>query len=319
MPYDAPVLVLTRADVERLLDIDAMLDALERAFVALSRGDAIVPPRIAAFGEHGGVAAMPGWLPGVALEVKLVSVFPDNHRAGKPSHQGLIALFDEGDGTPIALMDAIHITAMRTAGGAAVSVRALARRGSAVLAILGAGTQGASHLQTVPRVMPELREIRIASRTLEHAAGLASQRPDAAVAESFEAAVRGADVVCCCTDAREPILRAEWLAPGTHITAVGGTFGPELDAATVQRARIFVEWRGAAEHPPPAGAHELQGVDPQRITEVGAVLSGQAPGRRTDTEITVYKSTGHAVEDAAAARMVYDRARAEGAGREVRI
>src|SRR5207245_11059632 len=204
---------------------------------------------------------------------------------------------------PIALMDAVHITAMRTAGGAAVSVRALARRGAGVLAILGAGTQGAAHLVTVPRVMPELREIRVASRTREHAVRLASRRPDAAVSASCEAAVRGADVVCCCTDAREPILRAEWIAPGTHITAVGGTFGPELDAATVQRARIVVEWRGAAEHPPPAGAHELQGVDPGRIVEIGAVLSGQAPGRRTDTEITVYKATGPAVEDPAAARL----------------
>jgi alanine dehydrogenase len=95
---------------------------------------------------------------------------------------------------------------------------------------------------------------------------------------------------------------------------VGGTFGPELDSETVAAAKVFVEWRGAALNPPPAGAHELQGLDPDRITEVGEVLAGTRPGRTSETDITVYKSTGHAVEDAATARLVYDRARAERAG-----
>jgi ornithine cyclodeaminase/alanine dehydrogenase-like protein (mu-crystallin family) len=131
---------------------------------------------------------------------------------------------------------------------------------------------------------------------------------------SFEEAVRGADVVACCTDAREPVIRREWLAEGVHVSSVGGTFGPELDQETMAAARVFVEWRGAALNEPPAGAHELQGLDPSSITEVGEVLAGTRPGRTSEHEITVYKSTGHAVEDAATARLVYDRARAVGAG-----
>jgi ornithine cyclodeaminase/alanine dehydrogenase-like protein (mu-crystallin family) len=134
------------------------------------------------------------------------------------------------------------------------------------------------------------------------------------VATSFEEAVRGADVIACCTDSRDPVIRLDWLKPGAHVSSVGGTFGPEIDRETVAAAHVFVEWRGAATNAPPAGAHELQGLDGATLTEVGEVLAGTRPGRLTDEEITVYKSTGHAVEDAATARLVYDRARAEGAG-----
>ena len=153
-----------------------------------------------------------------------------------------------------------------------------------------------------------------ASVHFEKAKALAALHKRGVVAGSFEAAVRGADVVACCTDAREPILRREWLKPGVHVSSVGGTWGPELDAATIAAGRVFVEWRGAATNAPPAGAVELQGLDAGSLTEVGEVLAGTKPGRLTGEEITIYKSTGHAVEDAAAARLVYDRAKAEGVG-----
>lgn len=308
------LLYLSRADVKRLLDVDAMLEALARAFVIHSSGKTSVPPRIAArVGDHSLLGAMAGYVPGVALESKLVSVFPGNDAKGIPSHQALIALFDEAVGTPLAVMDGTYITAIRTGGSAAVATRLLAREDARVLAILGAGAQGRSHLQTLPRVR-EFGEIRIASRNPERARELARQHPLAVAVASFEDAVRGADVVACCTDAREPILRREWLAPGAHVSAVGGTFGPELDRETVDACSIFVEWRGAATNPPPAGAHELQGRDPDSMSEIGEVIAGTRPGRRSPDELTLYKSTGHAVEDAATARLVYDRAVAQGAG-----
>ena len=308
------LLYLSRADVERLLDIDAMLDALARALVILSSGITSVPPRTAArIPDLGLMGVMAGYVPGVALEVKLVSVFPANDSRGLPSHQALIALFDESDGAPLALMDGTYITAIRTGGAAAVAARALARTDAKVLAILGAGVQGGSHLETFTRVR-DFKEIRVASRDRAKAAALAARDSRASVATSFEEAVRGADVVACCTDAREPVIRREWLAPGVHVSSVGGTFGPELDSETVAAGKVFVEWRGAALNPPPAGAHELQELDADRITEVGEVLAGTRPGRTSEHDITVYKSTGHAVEDAATARLVYDRARAEGAG-----
>ena len=307
------LLYLSRADVERVLDVDEMLEALAAALVSLSSGTTSVPPRVAARTANGLLGVMPGYVPGVALETKLVSVFPENDHRGMPSHQGLIALFDEAMGAPFALMDGTYITAIRTGGTAAVAARALAREDATVLAILGAGTQGWSHLETFPRVR-DFREIRIASRNPARAKALAERHPRALAVASFEDAVRSADVVACCTDAREPIIERSWLQPGAHVSSVGGTFGPELDRETMAAARIFVEWRGAATNAPPAGAHELQGVDPESLTEIGLVLAGQRPGRQSVDEITLYKSTGHAVEDAATARLVYDAARKRGVG-----
>jgi alanine dehydrogenase len=312
------LLYVSRREVERLLDVDTMLDALASALAAYSSGAASAPPRISVRVERGLLGVMPGYVPGVGLESKLVSVFPANDEHGLPSHQALIALFDEENGTPLALMDGTYITAIRTGGTAAVAARLLAREDAKVLAILGAGTQGRSHLETFPRVR-DFQEIRVASRNPERASDLAAHHPRAHAVPSFEQAVRGADVVACCTDAREPILRREWLSEGAHVSAVGGTFGPELDAATVRDARIFVEWRGAATSAPPAGSHELQSIDPARVTEVGEVIAGTKPGRTSRDEITVYKSTGIAVEDAATARLVYDAALKAGAGTRLEL
>ena len=302
------LLYLTRVEVEQLLDIDALLDGLSAAFISLSAGATSVPPRIAARVPDGGLLiSMVGHVPDVGLAAKLVSVFPENDTRGLPSHRALIALFSAHDGTPLAIMDGTHITAMRTGGAAAVAARALAREDAAVLAILGAGVQGASHLITFPRVR-DFSDIRIASRDTAKAARLATNHPRARAVASFEEAVKGADIVACCTDARDPILRREWLKPGAHVSSVGGTFGCELDAGTLRDGTVFVEWRGAATNVPPTGASELQGFDFHRMTEVGEVLSGARPGRRFADELTVYKSTGHAIEDVAAARLVYDAA-----------
>jgi ornithine cyclodeaminase/alanine dehydrogenase-like protein (mu-crystallin family) len=307
------LLYLSQAEVERLLDVDAMLEAIARALVLFSSGVTSVPPRTAARAPDGLLGVMAGYVPGVALEVKLVSVFPGNHGQGVPSHQALIALFNEADGTPLAVMDGTYITAIRTGGTAAVATRTLSRRDSSVLAILGAGVQGGSHLETFTHVR-DFKEIRVASRDADKAAALAARHPTARVAATFEEAVRGADVVACCTDAREPVIRREWLRAGAHVSSVGGTFGPEIDPDTMAAGKVFVEWRGAATNEPPAGAHELQRLDPSTITEVGEVLAGMKPGRTSDHDLTIYKSTGHAVEDAATASLVYARALAEGAG-----
>jgi alanine dehydrogenase len=310
------MLYLTRAEVERLLEPAAMLGALESAFRAYSTGSASVPPRTAARTPAGLLGAMPAWVSGGGLALKAVSVFPGNGALGLPSHQGVITLFDERDGGLLSVMDAEHITAMRTGGGAAVSVRILARSGATTLAILGAGVQGHAHLATVA-LTRKFKEIRVSSRNIETAHALAATDKRCVVVETFEEAVRGADVVCCCTDAHAPITQWEWFSPGTHVTSVGGTFGPEVDPETMRSSRVFVEWKGAAENAPPAGAHELQGREVATVTEVGEVLAGLKPGRQDDDEITVYKSTGSGFEDAVTARMVYDAAVAAQIGTEL--
>jgi alanine dehydrogenase len=310
------VLVLSRAEVRRLLDLDQLLEALERAFVELSAGRASVPPRIAASTERGFLAAMPGYADGI-LETKLVSVFAGNHDVGLPSHQATIALFDDETGKPLALMDGTEITAVRTGAASAVATRALARPDARVLAVLGAGVQARSHIDAVTRVR-QFDEVRVASRNPEHAAALAAEVGGTACA-SFEEAVSAADVVCACTDAGEPIFPADWLAPGMHVTSVGASReGPELDPAVVRAGLLAVESRVAFE-PYPAGAHELQGVDPSAAVELGEILAGTREGRTSADEITVYKSTGHAVEDAAAAGLVYRRALEDGVGTEVEL
>src|SRR5437773_956458 len=165
-----------------------MLDALAAALVILSSGKASVPPRTAVRLDGGLLGVMPSHVPGVALESKLVSVFPGNEEHGLPSHQALIALFDENTGAPQALMDGTYITAIRTGGTAAVAARVLARQDAAVLSILGAGVQGWSHLETFPRVR-DFREIRIASRNVDrarrgprrHEAGTGQRRRDHAL------------------------------------------------------------------------------------------------------------------------------------------
>jgi alanine dehydrogenase len=310
------MLVLSRAEVEAALDVDALLKALEGAFVDVSTGRASVPPRISAGAPAGFLGAMAAYVDGT-LASKLVSVFEGNHERGLPSHQALVALFDAGDGRPLAVLDGTYITAIRTAGASAVATHALAREDAAVLTVLGGGVQGHAHLEVLPRVR-SFRQIRVASRTPEHAEGAASAH-GATVVGSFEDAVRGADVVCLCTNSPDPVIDREWLEPGAHVTSVGfAARGGELDEGTVRAGLLVVESRVALA-PPPAGATELQGLRAEDVVELGEILAGSHPGRTSEAEITVYKSMGHAAEDAAAARLVYERALADGLGVEVEL
>ena len=310
------MLILSRADVEALLDLDELLDRLVDGFIEVSEGRASVPPRVAAFAPDGFLGAMPGYVAGV-LEAKLVTVFSGNHERNLPSHNALIALFDSDTGIPLAVLDGEYITAMRTAGGSAVATMTLARANASALAILGSGVQGRAHLEMVRRVH-KFSDVRIASRTHDHADALA-ERMNATAADSFEGAVRGAHVVCVCTDSTTPVIDRSWLEPGTHVTSVGANpRGGELDEGTVRAGLLVVESRTALE-PPPAGAYELQGLEPDDVVELGEILSGKHPGRTSDDEITVYKSIGHAMEDAVAAKLVYDAALTQGAGTSVSI
>ncbi|HVC77073.1 MAG TPA: ornithine cyclodeaminase family protein [Candidatus Micrarchaeaceae archaeon] len=309
------VLMLSQVDVAALLDLPRLLDALEEGFRALSSGRVEVPARTSVTAEREGwLASMPGYGAGLGLGVKLVSVFPQNHSAGLPSHQALIALFDSATGSPMAVMDGTRITAIRTAGTAAVSVRHLARDDARVLAILGAGVQGHAHLEILPLVR-NFEEIRIASRTIESARRLAERDPKAHAVATYEDAVRGADVVAMCTHSGTPVIRREWVGPGTHVSSVGFSAPDgELDRGLAAAASLFVESRAAAFSPPPVGCMELVGMDPNRATEMGELLLHARPGRQSADEITVYKSMGHAVEDLAASGLVYKEALAKGAG-----
>lgn len=310
------LLVLSRAVVAKCLDLVALRERLSQAFIAYSDGATSVPPRMASVTPVGLLAAMPGFVPDVGFGLKAVTVFAGNHGTDIPSHQGLIALFDPTNGSPVAVMDASLITEVRTALCAAMGVDLGARRDATSLAVIGAGALGHEHMRVLHGIRP-WTEIRIASRTLANAEALAAKYPGSRAVVTFEEAVCGADVVCLCTDAAEAVIQHEWLAPGVHVSSVGR--GAEIPAATMDAAMadgvVIVEWRGAALNSPPAGAHELQRHDATAMVEIGEILSGRAVGRRNDSSITVYKSTGHAIEDLAAAKVVLDTAMAHGLGR----
>jgi ornithine cyclodeaminase/alanine dehydrogenase-like protein (mu-crystallin family) len=248
---------------------------------------------------------MPSYVPGAALAAKVISVFPRNHLTGMPSHQGLIAMFDDTDGRLVCIMDATTVTAARTAAVSTVAVSALAPPQASVLTIVGSGVQAKAHLASLTD-MGHFAEVRVVGRDLDRASVVAALRPDTVAFADVQAAVLGADVVACCTAAKAPVLEHAWLERGCHVLSVGS--GPELDQATVRAGLVFVEWRGAVTNPPPAGASELQGLDPDCVVELGTVLGDGGPARIPAARNRIFKSTGLAVEDAAAARVIYDAA-----------
>ena len=301
------VLVLDRAQTRAALDPERVTAAVADALVAIARGQVSAPPRIAATAPAGLLGAMPAHVPGLGLAAKLVSVFAEPGRAGRSAHRGVVALFDEHNGRPLALMDAEPVTAVRTAAVATLSMLALARPDRARVAVIGSGAQAAAQLALLAAVEPGIPVV-IGARDPRRARELADRHPRA-TADGIEAAVRGADVVFCCTGARTPVIHRSWLRDGAHISSVGGSAGPELDVDTVRDGSLFVEWSGAVSCAPPAGAHELQGLAEEHAALLGAVLGGEHPGRRGATELTVFKSTGHAALDVAAASVVHAFAR----------
>ena len=328
------MLLLNRTEVERLLDLDALIDALAQAMVELTDGRVSQPPRIGAQIQkrEGNLLVMPAYLPGSeSLAVKLVSIFPHNHDLGVPSHQALIAVFDAETGAPAAIMDGEQITAMRTAAGSALATRLLARPDANVLAILGTGVQASAHAVAIPRVRP-ITEIRIAGRNADRARAMAIAYSvelgiPAEGTDSFEEAVSGADIVCACTHADSPVLKGKWLDDGAHVNSVGLNFqGRELDEEVVRRSKVFVESRQAALAPAPAGANDLTWpirdgiIDGSHVlAEIGELVKGTHPGRTSDDEITLYKSVGVAAQDAVAARMVLAAAIEKGAGLNIEM
>jgi ornithine cyclodeaminase len=326
------VLVLSRADVERLLDLDLLREAVASAMADLSAGRASMPARIAALVSErdGFLAAMPAYLPSSgALTTKLVSLFPRN--TDRPTHQAVIVVFDPANGTPVALMDGEAITAARTAAASALATDLLARRDARVLAVIGTGVQARAHLRAVPRVR-EFSDIRVAGHHHDKARALADEArawvgAGVRAVATYEEAETGADVVSAATHSPEPVVRREWLSRGTHVTSVGyNTAGREVDAATFRDSLLVVESRAAALAKPPAGSNDIAmaiaegAMTPDHVhAELGELVSGARPGRADAAQITLYKSVGVAVQDAAAAALVLEAARRERVGRDVEI
>lgn len=298
----AAPMVLSAGQVEQLLDLNELMAAMEEALIALSAGKVVQPVRgIVPITEHTGWLGLMSAVYEDVIGVKLVTVFPNNAARGLHTHNATIQLFAAETGVPLAMMDGRVITAWRTAAVSALATRVLASPDARVLAILGSGVQARTHYKALQGVR-KFQEVRVWSRNPDHAAAFAGEI--GGVVTTLEQAVRGADVVTTVTNYTEPFLEGAWLKDGAHVNAVGavGTWSRELHDSVLHGASVAVESRAAALQE----SGEIMHSNSQIYAELGELLAGTKA--RPQSGNTVYKGLGVAVEDAAAARLIYRKA-----------
>jgi len=298
MKTDQP-LFLNEEQVREHLRMIELIPAMEKALIDFSAGRVTQPVRsIISIDPPGGfLGLMPALTPN-GLGLKAVTFYPSNVERGIPTHMATIFLVDPQTGTPLAIIDGRYITEMRTAAVSAVATKLLASPGAKVLAILGSGVQARSHVEAL-RLVRQFDEIRVWSPTFEHANRFAQEI--GATALSAEEAVRDADVIVTVTSSTTPVLKGAWLKPGCHVNAVGACRPDwrELDDEAMQGSIVFVDSReGALEE---SGDVILSGA--KIYAELGEALAGKVPSHANET--TIFKSLGMAVEDIAAATLVY--------------
>ncbi len=307
---------IDRDEVARRLTYAMCIPIVRQAMIAFSKGETKQLLRgIITLSEGRLFGVMPGAMGAHApFGAKLISVFHDNFAQGIQSHQGLVILFDPASGAPVCVVDAGEITAIRTAAASAVATDALACKSARRLAILGYGEQAATHARAIGKVR-KIESIVVWGRSVDRARAFAERIQTelglpVTSAASVEEAVSSADIICTVTAAAEPILKGDWVRPGTHVNVVGsGYAGPaEVDNSLVVRSRFIADSReGVLQQ----GAEFLRAKtagligDDHIVAEIGQVLAGDVEGRRSPDEITVYKSLGHVVQDLASAWALY--------------
>ena len=325
------VIVITAAEMDRALPMAECIEAMDRVLRVLAAGGAQLPLRSMLKLPDG--SGLLGLMPAVLADppvmgLKVVTVMPGNHGTELDAHQGAVMIFETRRGQPLAILDATSVTRIRTGAVSGVATRALAREDAGDLAILGSGTQAISHLEAMACVR-RLRRVRVWSHDAGNARRFADREGarlglEIEVAASAEQAVRGADLICTTTSAKEPILEGEWLDEGAHINAVGACFPHtrELDTRAVRRSRLIVDRRESALNeageiliPRAEGAI----TDAHILGELGDLLIGRCAGRTNARDVTLFKSLGIAVEDLAAAHAASLRARAQKIGIEVEL
>lgn len=327
MTTGAPeTLLLSRRDVAELLSLGDCVSAVEDAFRAHARGETLPPAILGVSAEGGGFHVKAAGLRRNGrgyFAAKTNANFPGNPtRTGRPTIQGIVLLFDAADGTPLAALDSIEITLLRTAATTAVAAKRLARADSRVATVCGCGEQGRVQLDAIALALP-LERVQVydadPSRTRAFAAASANRHPFTVESVTdLSAAVRASDAVVTCTPARGALFAAEDVRPGTFLAAVGAdSHGKqELDPRILARAKVVVDSLeqcaelGELQHAIAAGLLSRSGVH----AELADVLADRKPGRASADEITVFDSTGTALEDVAAAVAVYEKALAAGRG-----
>lgn len=324
------MIVLSAQDVADLLPMTQAIEVIDRVMRQVSGGGAQLPLRfVVPVGGENLMGVMSGALAAPLVHgVKLVSLYPGNPAQGLSSHRGAVVLFEGETGGAVAMMDAGLLTAIRTAAASAVATRALARPEARVLVLVGYGEQAEHHLTAMRAVRP-IERVIVTGRDAARAAGFAAvqraHHPDLVIDSTgdVEAAVRAGDIVCTVTASATPVLRGDWLRAGQHLNLVGASVATkrEVDDAVVARAALWVDYRPSAlaqagEIVAAVAEGRLEGAS---LPEIGAVLAGQAPGRRDAAQITAYRSLGIVAQDLAAAAHVLERAQAEGRGQRVML
>ncbi|MDP3868317.1 ornithine cyclodeaminase family protein [Phenylobacterium sp.] len=305
--------LIDQDEVRERLTYEVCIPIVRAAMIALSSGEtrqhlrSIIP---LAEGRMFGI--MPGALgERAAFGAKLISIFPENFAQGKPSHQGVVILFDPETGAPVCVAHAGEVTAIRTAAASAVATDALARPEATRLAILGYGEQAQTHLRALRHVRP-ISHVTVWGRSPDRGETFAARMADetglpVVAADDVQSAVTQADIICTVSGADEPILKGAWVRPGTHLNLVGSSrAGPvEVDDDLVAASRFIADSR---EGVLAQGAEFLRAKasgrvgDDHVVGEIGQVLSGAIPGRQSADQITAYKSLGHIVQDLASVR-----------------
>lgn len=313
-------LFLREADVAALAGMDDVIDAVERAFRDYGAGRAVNRPRQRVAVEGGTLHVMAAGLPAWGVfGLKSYAVTPGGRRF-------ISLLYSAEDGQLLAVMEAEELGRLRTGAASGVATRYLARADAGAVGILGTGVQARTQLQAIARVRP-VALVKAYSRTPARREAFAEEMVDDLGAEvvavdSAEEAVADVDIIVTITSAREPVLRGAWLRPGVHVNAAGSNAAGrrELDAEAVGRAaRVVVDARDQAmiEAGDLLGPAETGGLSWDRVEELGSIVAGSAPGRRSDDEITLFESQGIALEDVATMHLIYTRAREAGKGEEI--
>jgi ornithine cyclodeaminase len=305
-----PFTILTAQDVQTALPMRDAIDAMRKAFGLLASGEAHAPLRTAIeIPKHDAVTlVMPAYLPvGNRLGAKLVSVFPDNATLDLPTIHAVVILLNAATGQPVALLEGTALTAIRTGAASGLATDLLARPDAATLAIVGSGAQARAQLQAVCCAR-KIEQVWVYSRTRQHAERFAAEiagrdgvPASIEVTASAREAAAHADIICTATRSPTPVLLASEVRPGTHVNAIG-SYTPdmrEIDPNLVRAAGVFVDQRLAAL----AEAGEVidcvkdGSVKESDLTELGEVVNGARPGRKTAEQITLFKSVGLAAQD----------------------
>ena len=330
-PMARKTLILSRSQVEGLVTMPEVIEAVEAAHADMSRGTAAQPSpgamslpsgsgsflTMAALADRQGLAA-----------VKLLADIPDNASRRLPTQRSVLMLVSKETGFCEAIIHGQIPTRIRTAAASAVATRHLARPDSRVLGLIGAGDLAVAHVAALTHVLPFERVVfwtRNPETAARFAARIADAHPglDVAAMASPRAVFEDADVVCTLTPSREPIVEGAWFRPGQHVNAVGAPPRPdhrEIDSAGMARARVFLDSRATAMHEfgdlllaIAEGAIAASDVWP----EIGDVITGAAPGRASPDEITLYNSVGIAMQDIAIGGLILAKAREKGVGLEI--